>query len=153
MSFINPCMASLALVSGSIAVNLAIFSTSKSNQLFNTFDNEDQRQMYYIVKKERMQIHSIAYGISICAALLYAFALNRRRKNINYCFFSLIIHALAMIIYKCYPKQYNLRSYLVSQDQLKKYDDLKKQMKNSFVMGLAIGVGLYMFTESRCKKH
>lgn len=153
MSFINPCMASLALVSGSIALNLAIFSTSKSNQLFNTFDNEDQKQMYYIVGKERLQIHSIAYGISITVALLYAFALNRRRKNINYCFFSLIIHSLALVIYKYYPRKYQLKPHLTSQEQIQKYDDLKKQMKNSYISGLIVGVGLYMLTESRCKKH
>lgn len=153
MSFINPCMSSLALISGFTALSLITFTTNKYKQLYDTFDNEEQKQMYYIVGKERLQIHSIAYGFSITIALIYAYAVNKRNKNINYCLFSLIIHALALVIYKYYPKKYNLKPYLTSQEQLQKYDSLKNQMKKSYIFGLIIGIGLYILIETKCKKH
>lgn len=153
MLFINPCMISLALISASIAVNVTVFTLNKSNELINSFTTEGQKQMYYIVRKERMYIHTLAYTISIALALLYAFALNSRKKPINYCFFSLIIHAVAIIIYKCYPRTYSLKSYLVTQDQKDNFSKLKLQMKNSYVVGLSIGVIIYMLSDSQCKNN
>lgn len=147
---INPCLLSLALVSGSIATTIATLTNHESKELYNSLDNEDQRQMYYIVKSERMQIYLSAYAISLTLAMLYAFALNRRNKPINFCIVSSIIHGLALIIYNMYPKNYSLSSYLSSQEQLYKYEKLCNKMKNSYFIGLFVGVLLFMFSEPKC---
>lgn len=147
---INPCLLSLALVGGSIATSMALYNNSLSKDFYNSLDNEDQRQMYYIVKSERTQIYSSAYAISLSLAMLYAFALNRRNKPINFCMVSTIIHGLALIIYSLYPKQYSLSSYLSSQEQLNKYEQLGKKMKHSYFIGIFIGILLYMVLGPKC---
>jgi ABC-type maltose transport system permease subunit len=150
-AFFNPCLISLAMTSGGIATSLTIYGNERSKQLLNTFQTIEQKQMYFIVKNERIRLYMKAYMFAICVALVYTFALGRRGQPINYCIFSLLIQSITLIIYRFYPKQFDLEPYLHTDEQKSKYKSFTQEISNSYIMGLFVGIILFFVTSSRCK--
>ena len=147
---LNPCLFATALIGASIATSVASLGNSKSQQLMNAFTTDEQKQMYYLVKKERLSLYSMSHFISVVLALFYALAITQRNIKINYCIFALIIQFFTVFIYMFYPKNYSLKEYLKTEEQHRIYKEIGTYMRNSYLLGLAIGIGLYFCLGPKC---
>ena len=149
MSFINPCLTTLALSSAAIAASLTVYGNVKSKQLYNILD-ENQRIAYNNFKNERLQLYVKGYVFGLIISMYYAFVLDRRNKPIDYCIFSLIVQVITIVIYKFYPKEYYLEDYLTTDEQKRQFAILSQEISYSYVAGMGIGILLFLCTQPRC---
>lgn len=144
MALFNPCFLNLILLTASIYGTLSLYDNIRSNLVTDTFKTLDQHQMYDIVNRELVNIYIKSYMFALIPAILFAIYMHINNKCFNSCIFTLIIKVVTIFIYMYHPKKYNIVPYLRTIEQKEAYNLHNKEIKESYILGLLIGAGIYL---------
>ena len=111
----------------------------KDNNLFlkfmNTLNN-DQKEIYNKIIKERLSLYFGGMLLGIFIGLLYLFY--SKKSNRNVCIFIVIVFVTKMIVYKGYPKSTYMLYHLDKKVQVDAWTDIYRNMKKNMDVILCI---------------
>jgi membrane protein insertase Oxa1/YidC/SpoIIIJ len=109
--------------------------------------DDNQKQIYKSVINERTNIYIQGLVLGIVLALLITFNTNLAKGN-NVCLFIVIAIVVNILYYSLYPKSTYMLEHLKSQDQVKAWLNIYKEMKIRCKVGMIIGFVGYIFLGS-----
>ena len=150
MSCVSYCFLGSALLGSSILTMM----TSKSSAVFKNFNNqldENQKQIYKSIMKERAVIYVQSLVLGLILACLVVFNLKSIPKNSRLCLFILIALGTNYLVYSLYPKSTYMLEHLKTTEQNKAWLDIYKEMKFRCTFGLILGaLGYIVLAKGIC---
>lgn len=143
MSCVSYCLLGAALLGSSVLTMM----TSKSAPVFRKFDNlldDNQKQVYKSILKERAVIYVQSLVLGIILACLVVFNLKSIAKNARVCLFILIALGTNYLIYSLYPKSTYMLEHINTPEQNKAWLKIYKEMKFRCTFGLVLGALGYL---------
>ena len=135
---ISYCLVGAALL-GSMLVTMLASKKSKNFKHFMSVLNDDQQQVYKSVIKERMTIYIQGLIIGVILGIIVTF--NRvLSRSTNICLFIVIALGFNWAYYLFYPKSTYMLNHLSSQNQVRAWLKIYKEMKLRCHLGLVLGV-------------
>lgn len=137
---------------GAVLIGMKIMTmiTCKTSKNFKNFLmklDDNQKQVYKSVINERTNIYIQGLVLGIVLALLITFNTNLAKGN-NVCLFIVIAIVVNVLYYSLYPKSTYMLEHLKSQDQVKAWLNIYKEMKIRCKVGMIIGFVGYVFLGS-----
>jgi uncharacterized protein YacL len=136
------CLIGSALI-GSMIMTMITSKQSKNFRNFSALLDDDQKQIYKSIIKERMTIYVQGLIIGVIIALFVTFKNNWKRVS-NVCLFIVIALGFKYLYYSLYPKSTYLLSHLRSQEQVKAWLEIYKEMKFRCKFGFILGILGYL---------
>ena len=112
----------------------------KNTQIFNKFYtllDENQKNIYENIVKERMMIYSS--GMILGLGLGIYFYLKNPKTDYKLCKFLAIIYVIKFGFYYFYPKQPLMLYSLTTKEQINSWATIYTEMKNRFKYSLVLG--------------
>ena len=117
----------------------------KDNNLFlkfmNTLNN-DQKEIYNKIIKERLSLYFGGMLLGIFIGLLYLFYSKKSNKNV--CIFIVIVFVTKMIVYKGYPKSTYMLYHLDKKEQVDAWTDIYRNMKKIWMLSFVFAIISYI---------
>tara|TARA_B110000495_G_C22818010_1_gene477503 strand:- start:35 stop:478 length:444 start_codon:yes stop_codon:yes gene_type:complete len=117
----------------------------KDNNLFlkfmNTLNN-DQKEIYNKIIKERLSLYFGGMLLGIFIGLLYLFY--SKKSNRNICIFIVIVFITKMIVYKGYPKSTYMLYHLDKKEQVDAWTDIYRNMKKIWMLSFVFAIISYI---------
>mgnify|MGYP001048215959 FL=1 len=117
----------------------------KDNNLFlkfmNTLNN-DQKEIYNKIIKERLSLYFGGMLLGIFIGLLYLFY--SKKSNRNVCIFIVIVFVTKMIVYKGYPKSTYMLYHLDKKEQVDAWTDIYRNMKKIWMLSFVFAIISYI---------
>jgi NhaP-type Na+/H+ or K+/H+ antiporter len=117
----------------------------KDNNLFlkfmNTLNN-DQKEIYNKIIKERLSLYFGGMLLGIFIGLLYLFY--SKKSNRNICIFIVIVFITKMIVYKVYPKSTYMLYHLDKKEQVDAWTDIYRNMKKIWMLSFVFAIISYI---------
>jgi hypothetical protein len=117
----------------------------KDNNLFlkfmNTLNN-DQKEIYNKIIKERLSLYFGGMLLGIFIGLLYLFY--SKKSNRNVCIFIVIVFITKMIVYKGYPKSTYMLYHLDKKEQVDAWTDIYRNMKKIWMLSFVFAIISYI---------
>ena len=117
----------------------------KDNNLFlkfmNTLNN-DQKEIYNKIIKERLSLYFGGMLLGIFIGLLYLFY--SKKSNRNICIFIVIVFITKMIVYKGYPKSTYMLYHLDKEVQVDAWTDIYRNMKKIWMLSFVFAIISYI---------
>jgi len=117
----------------------------KDNNLFlkfmNTLNN-DQKEIYNKIIKERLSLYFGGMLLGIFIGLLYLFY--SKKSNRNVCIFIVIVFVTKMIVYKGYPKSTYMLYHLDKKVQVDAWTDIYRNMKKIWMLSFVFAIISYI---------
>ena len=117
----------------------------KDNNLFlkfmNTLNN-DQKEIYNKIIKERFSLYFGGMLLGIFIGLLYLFY--SKKSNRNVCIFIVIVFVTKMIVYKGYPKSTYMLYHLDKKEQVDAWTDIYRNMKKIWMLSFVFAIISYI---------
>ena len=117
----------------------------KDNNLFlkfmNTLNN-DQKEIYNKIIKERLSLYFGGMLLGIFIGLLYLFY--SKKSNRNVCIFIVIVFITKMIVYKGYPKSTYMLYHLDKEVQVDAWTDIYRNMKKIWMLSFVFAIISYI---------
>ena len=135
---ISFCLVGAALL-GSMVVTMLASKKSKNFKEFMSLLNDDQQQIYKSIIRERMEIYIQGMVIGIILAIIITFN-GKLSRGTNICLFVVIALGFNWCYYLLYPKSTYILNHLSSQNQVKSWLKIYKEMKLRCHVGLLLGV-------------
>lgn len=134
------CLVASVLMGSSIATGLLVNYTHFHN--FENSLNEEQKEKYSIIRKERLYI----YLFATCLGLIVGF-LNKSNKCIA------VSGALftQLFVYKLWPKSDYMLNHVTKPEQSALWLKQYKHMTNLSHIGMVIGLLVFFYTINRMK--
>lgn len=134
---------------GAVLVGMKVMTliTSRKSKNFKNFAmllNDNQKQIYKSVTKERLHIY--LQGMVIGIVLAFFITYNSKLGSINnVCLFVVIALGFNLLYYSLYPKSTYMLEHLNSPDQTKAWLKIYKEMKLRCKVGGVMGFIGYIF--------
>ena len=135
---ISYCLVGSALL-GSMLVMMLSSKKSKNFTHYKSLLDDNQLQVYKSVLSERMSIYIQGLVIGTILALLVTYK-RILSKTHNICVFMVIALGFNWVYYLFYPKSTFMLSHLNSQNQVKAWIKIYKEMKLRCHLGLLLGI-------------
>ena len=144
MSCINSCLIGSGFLGSMI---FTMFSTTKSkyNKEFNALLNDQQRNRYEIIVKERFRIYIEGYILGLICATILVISFNKIPKNSKICLFITTAIGINYLYYSVYPKSDYIINHLNSVEQNKAWLKIYVHMKHRCKIGFLLGILGYLF--------
>jgi uncharacterized membrane protein len=151
MSCVSYCLLGAALLGSSILTMM----TSKDAGVFKRFRNtldEEQKNTYLRITKERATIYVQSLLLGIVLAILVTFNLKSLEKRSKVCLFILIALGTNYLMYSLYPKSTYMLEHLRSTEQNRAWVAIYKEMKLRCKLGLVLGaLGYLILAQGMCQ--
>ena len=117
----------------------------KDHNLFfkfmNTLNN-DQKEIYNKIIKERLSLYFGGMLLGIFLGLLYLFYNKKSERSI--CIFIVIVFITKMIVYKGYPKSTYMLYHLDKKEQVDAWTDIYRYMKKIWMLSFVFSIISYV---------
>lgn len=148
------CVVSVTLLVGQFFV---ILNCSNKREVKDFIEElpEDYREYYKKVMKERMTIYIKATIMGIIFSfgiLILGCVINFNNHFYNTCSFTGIALLIQLIMYMTHTKHYTMKHILTDNDLKVKWDNIYGKYKQSYLMGLLVGlIGYFLLGFVLCK--
>jgi len=139
---LSPCLLGFGFLGASFWASLAYEDKTKFKAFEDTLDN-DQKEVYYRIKKERMTLYLTGLAIGTALAIAFLFLNPVKSLLATICLFMLIAWSFTYFYYTLMPKTEFMLEYLTSSDQIEKWVDVYRDMQVRYVGGFAFGALAY----------
>jgi hypothetical protein len=143
MTCLSYCFLGAALLGSSVLAMM----TSKSSPVFKKFGNlldDNQRQIYKSVIRERVTIYVQSLLLGVALAIIVTFNLRKMKSTPRVCLFILIALGTNYLVYSLYPKSTYMLAHLTSPEQNKAWLAIYREMKFRCTFGLILGALGYL---------
>lgn len=140
---ISYCLVGAVLI-GMKVMTMMASKTSKNFKHFIMKLDDNQKQIYKSVIKERINIYLQGMVLGIVIALFITYNSNMAKNN-NICLFIVVALGINLLYYSLYPKSTYMLEHLHSQDQVKAWLNIYKEMKLRCKVGMILGFIGYLF--------
>jgi hypothetical protein len=143
----TPCISYCLVGAVLIGMKVMTMMASKTSKNFKHFImklDDNQKQIYKSVIKERINIYLQGMVLGIVIALFITYNSNMAKNN-NICLFIVVALGINLLYYSLYPKSTYMLEHLHSQDQVKAWLNIYKEMKLRCKVGMILGFIGYLF--------
>lgn len=135
------CILAFVLIGASLYTML----TCKHCDPFLSYENSldpEQQILYHKVIKERMNIYLYGLILGLIAGIFYMYMTKNELTHSKYksCVFASIIFGVQFLFYMLYPKSHYMLNHMKNQDQVDKWLEVYKTMKNRYWIGAILGI-------------
>lgn len=139
---LNYCIIGAALL-GSMVMTMLASKKSKNFVNFLNVLDENQRNIYKGIIKERMNIYMTGMIIGLILAIIITYN-SKIDRNSRICIFIVVSLGFNYLYYSLYPKSTYMLQHLTTQEQNNAWLKIYKEMKFRCKIGLLLGVGGYI---------